>query len=197
MQGIDKIVETILMGAKDDAKVTADETARQIKALKDKAQRELDADLKVIRDAAAQKSKERERRAATMLDVERRRSSLAVKRSLVDEAFDHSVAALNALEGEAYEGFIVKLLKEACDSGKEEVVVGADEKKLNANLIAKANDALKAEGRVGELTLSQETRLLDGGFILRSGGVETNCSFGMLVRGVRPELEKDVANLLF
>lgn len=192
MQGIDKIVETILMGARDDAKVTAEETDRQITALKDKAKRELDAELKDIRHTADEKSKERERRAGIMLDVERRRDSLAVKRDLVDEAFDRAVTALNALDGEAYERFMIKLFKEACDSGKETVIVGTEEKRLNADMIAKVNKAIG-----GELTLSQETRSMDGGFILQSGGVETNCSFSMLVRGVRPTLEKEVAALLF
>ena len=49
----------------------------------------------------------------------------------------------------------------------------------------------------GMLTLSEETRPIQGGFILVDGDVEVNCAFETLVRLQREKLEKEVADALF
>ena len=49
----------------------------------------------------------------------------------------------------------------------------------------------------GMLTLAEETRPIQGGFILAADGVEVNCAFETLVRLSRPELERQVAQILF
>jgi V/A-type H+-transporting ATPase subunit E len=47
------------------------------------------------------------------------------------------------------------------------------------------------------LTLSQETRDIQGGFIMVDGDVEINCAFETLVRLQREKLERKVADALF
>lgn len=49
----------------------------------------------------------------------------------------------------------------------------------------------------GMLTLSEETRPMAGGLILRDGRVETNCSFEVLIRLQRGALSAEVAQVLF
>ena len=47
------------------------------------------------------------------------------------------------------------------------------------------------------LRLSDETRDIAGGLILRSGSVETNCSVDLLMEMCRGELAGKVADVLF
>ena len=47
------------------------------------------------------------------------------------------------------------------------------------------------------LTVSEETRPMDGGFILRDGRIEVNCTFGALIQAERERTAGAVAKLLF
>ena len=47
------------------------------------------------------------------------------------------------------------------------------------------------------LTLSEETREIQGGFIMVDGDVEINCAFETLVRLQREKMEKKTAEVLF
>ena len=63
---------------------------------------------------------------------------------------------------------------------------------VSASTVEKAN---KASGK--QLVLSQETLPIQGGFILRSGNVEVNCTFDTLVRLQKAETAGAVAKKLF
>lgn len=49
----------------------------------------------------------------------------------------------------------------------------------------------------GRLTLSGETRSIQGGLVLSDGDVEVNCTFETLVRLQRGELDREISKLLF
>ena len=61
-----------------------------------------------------------------------------------------------------------------------------------AAAVEQANAQLK-----GKLVLSAETRLLQGGFVLRNGNVEVKCTFDTLVRLQKAETAGAVAKKLF
>ena len=52
-----------------------------------------------------------------------------------------------------------------------------------------------AHGRT--IKLSDETGNFAGGCIIKEGNIETNCTFEVLVKGMRDELEQEVSNVLF
>lgn len=51
--------------------------------------------------------------------------------------------------------------------------------------------------RTGKLTVSRETRDIDGGFVLSYGGIEENCSIEALFYAARERLQDRVQELLF
>ena len=55
----------------------------------------------------------------------------------------------------------------------------------------------KIVGVGAQLTLSQDTRNIQGGLILSDGEIEMNCTFETLVRLQREQLEREVARTLF
>ena len=85
------------------------------------------------------------------------------------------------------------LVKERIPALPEEVTkskVGAFVDKLVHSTTAAVTGA-------GMLTLAEETRDIQGGFIMVDGDVEINCAFETLVRLQREKLERKVADALF
>ena len=73
----------------------------------------------------------------------------------------------------------------------------ATQGKLGAVLETTVNTVTAIAKGTAMLTVADETRDIRGGFILVGDGVEVNCAFDVLVRLSRPELERQVAQLLF
>ena len=80
----------------------------------------------------------------------------------------------------------------AAGTGCEEIVLSkADREELGEAVVAAAN----ASGAA--YTLSDETRELGGGLVLKKGKVEINCAFDTRLRQLRQEMASDVARILF
>lgn len=193
MNGIDKITQRIQADAQAEIdRVLADAKAEAAKiTAKYKAQADAEA-----ADLAAKNRKaaaEREERLAGTAQMEARKTSLAAKQEMVERAYDLALKKLCAMPAETYTDVLAGLLEEACSSGKEEVIFSPkDQKGAGKAAVDKAN---KAGGK--KLTLSKETRPIQGGFILRDGSVEVNCAFDTLVRLQRAETAGAVAKKLF
>lgn len=196
MSGIDKIINTILEDARNDANVTADETQKQIDKMKSKIQAEVADEIGEIDRQANKRGVEIEMREKTMMELEVRRNSLKVKRMMINQAFDRAYAYLCDLDDPAYSDLVVSLLVSAAESGNELVVPGKDNRVQQAHVDA-ANQQLAANGKSGELTLASEAGSFVGGFILSQGGIETNVTFDMLVKQRKASLENTVADMLF
>ena len=132
----------------------------------------------------------RRREIVAQLDV--KKINLDARRTLIEEAFEGACGYLAGLSKEEYATFAETLLKSAVSTGKECVLVGADESVLNQSWLDSYNER---EGT--HLTLSREKAKTDAGFVVRNGRVDINCSFRMLVDWLREELETDVVSRLF
>lgn len=196
MKGIDNIVKAILDDAKADVKATKQQTQKQIKQMSDKSKAEVQKQLTTLDKETSKRQAELKRREKTIMDVEIRRNKLMVKRQMVDQSFDMAYTALCHLEGSDYNDIVVSMMLSAAESGQEEIVVGTD-KSIDQKLIDTVNNKLKSKNRVGQLTLSKDNGDFAGGFVLRKDGIETNCTFSMLIKQVKPQIESEVANILF
>ena len=72
----------------------------------------------------------------------------------------------------------------------------ADKNRLPANLEAELSSIL-SDIQGAELLISNETRKLDGGFILVYGDIEENCSFEALFMAAKESLQDKVYKFLF
>ena len=196
MKGIDNIVKAILDDAKADVDATKKQTKAQIKQLEDKSKAEVDKQISALDKETEKKSEELKRREKTILDVEIRRNNLMVKREMVNEAFNIAYSSLCELSDADYSDIVTNMMLSAVDSGDEEVVAGKDAK-VNQKLIDIVNKKLIDNNRVGQLILAKEKGDFDGGFILRKDGIETNCTFIMLINQIKPQIESKVADILF
>lgn len=132
----------------------------------------------------------RRREIVANLDVAR--IQLGAKQSLIGKAFDEALSILCSMPQDRYLGFAYKLLQKAVKTGKEVVYIGKNESKINADWINNYNSQNNTA-----LTLAGERLPISGGFVLRNERIDTNCSFDMLVRWIREDIESDVVKQLF
>ncbi len=132
----------------------------------------------------------RRREIVAGLDV--KKIELGVKQEAISKAFAGAVEELKNLPSERASAFIENLLGEAVQTGKETVFTGEGEKLITKEWLADYNKRKKTS-----LLLSDEIRDISGGFILADGDIETNCSWDMLVRWIRDDIEADVVQRLF
>lgn len=132
----------------------------------------------------------RRREIVAALDV--KKIELGVKQDAISRAFDGAVEQLKALPAEKAAAFIENLLNKAVQTGKETLFVAEGEKLITKEWLDDYNKRKKTS-----LLLADEPRDISGGFILAEGGIETNCSWDMLVRWIRDDIEADVVQRLF
>jgi len=198
MNGIDKISARILSDAQAEAgaiRAQAEEKAAAITAEYDKkvsAAREKTA---LEAENEAQKQLERAQGAVRMAT---RRQVLEQKQALVDETFRAAEQTLCSLPENEYTALCAHLASDASVTGTEQLIFSeADRARVGEAACKLANELLQKAGKQASLTLSDETRPLRGGVVLKDGLIETNCSLGVLVDGLRPELSGKVAACLF
>ena len=195
MDGIEKIIDRI----SGDAQREVDDVLAQARAEADKilsqyqAQAQAEADDILTRGEKA--AVERGERLASVAQLECRKEVLRAKQEVIDEAFQLAMDKLTQLPQEAYVSLLADLAVEASSKGNEKLIFSvADRARVGKAVVVAANQKL---GDKGQLTLAQETRPMQGGFILSDGAVEVNCTFETLVRLQRGTLSTQVAGVLF
>ena len=198
MEGIEKITARIIEDAEREIAAMQQETEEEVNTLLAQAQTEAEQESMELLIRGRRAAEERRERLSSSADMECRKLELAAKQELLQQSFDAALEELCALPQERYVTLLSALAVEASSSGRERMILSArDADRLGEEIVKAANAALQKAGRRGELTLSQETRPIPGGFILAEGDVELNCAFDTLVRLQREKLEKEVAAILF
>jgi len=198
MQGIAKIKEKIIEEATEEKNRIIEgaqkEASEIIKNAKERAQQiETEAKAKAQKLAAEEK-----RKILSMAELEERKRFLEAKQALIDEAFSMAEKKLCGLDEKSYLELIRKMLLLSSVDGNEEVIIAENDRaRITPDFLSTVNQALKQQGKAGNLRLSSEKRPIKGGFILKSETVEINCAFDYLLKAQRQELETEVARLLF
>ena len=195
MKGIEKITARLEADAQAELDALYAETDARCEAIRAeygaRAQAEYEARLESGKAACAAL---RERMAGTA-DMEARKHLLTFKQKLVSDTFKAAVQQLAALPRPEYIAFLASLAAKAAVYGTEELIFNPrDAKEVGREVTKKANAAL---GEKGHLTVSEETREIPGGLIVRQGNIETNCAIDTLVQMQRSELASQVAEVLF
>ena len=227
MEGIEKITAKIAQDAQAEIGRLMAETDERVKAIQAEAQAQAQREAGEIEARGKAAASERLERLSSAAQMERRKLELAAKQEVLGEAFDLALSKLCALPEKDYINLLTKLALEASSSGKERLIFSQkDRNKVGKQVVMAVNDALLKERTpalpeevtqskvgafvdklvhstaaavtgAGMLTLAEETRDIQGGFIMVDGDVEINCAFETLVRLQREKLERKVADALF
>lgn len=198
MTGIEKIKGRIIADSSQKAANIVEEAKKQAEAILEKAKKQAQTRGEEIFRKAQQEASEKKRIAGSMLELEMRKHLLQTKQSLIEDVFDGVLEKLAGMSPEAYREAIGPMLLNALGDEEVEVVVSEKDKDiLHSDFIAGINEQALAQNKRGRATLSQETRNIAGGFILKCHGIEINNSFEALIKMQRDEVEPKVAELLF
>ena len=198
MDGAENIINKI----KDDAHLQASYNI-------EKAQKEAENILKATADTALQKRNsilkkaqeevsEKRKRLVAIAELEGRKIRLKAKQELISEVFTLAQKKINSLPPEKYRDVLVDMVISLFPTGDEEIIVSSEDKqKLGDSFIKIVNTKLKERKIKCNIKYAEESREVGGGFILKSGNIETNNSFDSILKMGYNEIEAEVIKVLF
>ena len=195
MNGIEKITARINEDSKKEIDAIMAEARGRAAEITEKAKAEAKAVEEEVLAQGRRAAAEREDRLASTAQMECRKAVLAAKQDVIEEAFEQAHKQLLDLPQDKYIALLADLAVQASVTGKEKLIFSAPDRARVGKAVAAAANEKKGSGAA--LTLAEETRPMDGGFILSDGAVEVNCTFDTLIRLQRGALSGEVAKVLF
>jgi len=192
----EQVVQKILTEAETEARKIMDE-ARD-KAAEQGSQ--LDSEMAEFGaktdQLAAEAGEDKLQRMLANARMDNAKQLLAAKVEILNDVFERSKKAVNDLSDELYLSWAMATMKQAVESGDEEVIVGKDEKRINDDFVKKVNGEL-GDGFKGNLKLSDEKGDFLGGFILSRGKVQINATTDVMIDTLCESMEIELSQLLF
>ncbi len=192
MNGLERITSRIEAEAKAEVDGVLEAGKAETTRIIDTWRSRIDAETRALTEKNEKAAQEREERLKSAAEMDARKTILAAKQEMVEQAYALALDKLCKLGGEKKIDLLASLLARASSTGTEEAIFSKADQGDGAKAVEKAN---AASGK--HLTLSKETAPIRGGFILRDRNVEVNCSFETLVRLQKTETAGAVAKLLF
>lgn len=193
MNGIEKITQLIQSEVQAEIDGVLAQAREEAAAITARYQAKAEAEASELASRNQKAAAEREERLISVAQMEARKVTLSAKQEMVEKAYVLALNKLRTLPEDRYIDVLANLLVQASDTGKEEAIFSAaDAARIGKAAVEKAN---QISGK--QITLSPETRLIQGGFILKNQNIEINCTFDTLVRLQKAETAGTVAKKLF
>ena len=198
MNGIERISNRLVADAEAEIAALNAETKARCDEITAEYQRKAQEEYQSRLSEGAKTAETRLQRLGSAAEMEAKKSILAFKQEMVAKAFDDAAEKLANLPEDRYVQFLASQATAAAATGKETLIFNArDKAAVGDKVAAAANAALEKQGIPGGLTVSDETRPISGGVIVRQGNIEVNCAVETLVSLRRSELASQVAEILF
>ena len=198
MKGIDKITSRILADAEAECAAVRKESDERCAAIKAEAEKKAQEEYWRLVREGVKDTEQRVQRMDRTARLEAKKSVLNMKQEAVSRAFELARDRIAELPERDYVGFLARQAAEAAISGQEEVIFcERDRAAVGAKAVKAANELLAAKGMPAMLTLSDATREMAGGLMLKQGDIEVNCTVETLLDLSRGELAARVAEVLF
>lgn len=195
-------LEKILERIERDARNEADRIKSRASAAADEVVKKAQAEAEELKaqalENAGSEAEQRKERIISTARLDFRKALLAEKQSAIDAAFREAVESLLNMEDTEYRKVITNMILPNVQTGDEEIILSdRDKARLDREFLEELNCQLIESGKKGNLTISQDTYNMLGGFVLRRGKIELNSSFESLFRSSREDLESEVSRILF
>lgn len=187
-----KILEEAKTGASEILRDAGEKAAR----IREDAEKKADQRRSEAAALSKKQAADLRERMLRMAELDQRKALLSVKRELIDAAFADALARMRNMPADQKRAFLKGLLLSA--SGVGETLIPDDNERAlyDEAFMNSLNAALEKAGKP-PVTLSPDGRKLGGGFILKSGGLEINCTYESVLAQARPGMEAEVAQRLF
>ncbi|MCW6110372.1 V-type ATP synthase subunit E [Clostridium sporogenes] len=198
MSSINNLTGKIL----EEAKVEKEEFIKEAKEDGKKILDEKTAEAKIIEKNTIEKAEResviRRERILSNAELKVRNEKLQSKQKVIEKVLEKSLEKLSSLSKEEYLSYIKERILTLPIDGDEKIIINLKDKLIiTEDFINKINSELVKKGKLGNLSLSDETRDFKAGFILEKNGIEINNSFEALISSMKDELEYEVARVLF
>lgn len=196
---ISKIVAKIDQEAKEKAERILGEARSKADQTLEDAKKKAEYIRDQILEKAEQEGLAKRRGVASLASSEARKLVLAEKQAILQEVYQNTLENLKGMSIEDYRGYFKRMLLRLCESGDETIILSPqDSERITSEFIQEVNRQMASDkGKKGKLSISNETRQMVGGFVLKRGNVEIDNSFDSLVRSVRDQTEPEVIAILF
>ena len=191
MTGLQGILEKIQEESAQQAAEIISTAEHEAALIVERAQIAAENNLKYAEQEAEETAADVLRCAKSSVDSEARQSLLSQKQHLIDQAIKTAYKAILQMPDGEYFAMIQKMIDRFATGQDGEIVFSEkDRKRLPIKL--KMGISLKKN-----LSLSERTQKMSGGFLLIYGDIEENCSFRALFDTAQDEIKDKVNTLLF
>lgn len=198
MAGMDDIKLKIIADAKQQAEDIINEARGQAAAIENAAKAETEKKKQAMLEEARRKAEEEYNRIVASGKMELRKEVLADKREIMNEPFKRALEYITNLPGPEYKKLLSGLIVSLIKTGSEEIILSKkDRERVGEDFAAYVNRQASSQIAGSDVILSDETREMTGGFVLRSGNVEINYSFEDVLNAVKEDMELDIVKMLF
>ncbi len=197
MNGAEKIKDRILADARDLCNKILEDARHEAQSIIGNAEKEAFKKVTVMTEKAKEETIQIKQRFNAVSGLEDRKNALKARQDSVDEAFDAALARLAALPEDQYVQLLEEILVDvARDEAGTLVLNERDKGRLGQSFVSQMNDKLAKAGKKAKLSLSEDVLKSRGGFVIRYGDMELNCTLEVLMTLARPVLEPEVAAIL-
>ncbi len=195
---LEKIIERI----EQDAKGQAEDIKKKASSASEKIIQEANEQAEALKKSALEDAKNRaeqhKQRIISAANLEFRKEILAEKQNAIDEAFKEAMKLLVNMKDDEYKKIIKNMILSNVQTGDEEIILSErDKSRLGNGFLREINNQLAKNKKKGNLTLSNITYDMPGGFVMKRGSIELNNSFSALMEALREDLESEVSKILF
>lgn len=190
VNGLDRIINEVTSDAEREAEKIITAAKQQAAQIKKRAE---EKSVQIMEKAQADAELEYKKyisMAKSSADVDIKRCVLRRKQELITGIIEDARKKLLELEDAEYFRCMEKLLVNSAEENCGEIILSAKDK---SRITAEFKSAAEKIG----LTISDEVRDIDGGFILVCGDIEENCSVSALFEQKYDKLSDEVNSFLF
>ena len=190
VNGLDRIINEITSDAEREAEKTVAAANAQAAQIKKRAE---EKSAQIIEKANADAELEYKKSismAKSSAEVDIKRAVLRKKQELISKIIDDGRKKLLESSDSEYFGFMEKLLRNNVADSCGEIILSQKDK-------SRITDTFKKTVEEMGLKISDNTRDIDGGFILVCGDIEENCSVSALFEQKYDRLSDEVNSFMF
>lgn len=195
MTGLDKIIQTIADDAQREADRIIADARIEAKKINDDAYSKAEINCARIVTDAREKAALFSKISVSGAQVEGRKRMLSAQREVVDYVIAQALAKLRSLPDDKYFDIVTSLCVRYAHGSGQLVLSEKDKARLPSDFSAKLEKALSSTG--ASLAIADDCARIDGGFILRYGGIEENCSFEAIAEDKKDEISDKLNSMLF
>lgn len=196
MTGLDKIIRQILDEANNSASSRLEQAREEAEEIRNAARAEAEKEAEEISRKTEADMAAYAARVKSSADLKRRTALLAAKQELISGVLEQAYRQFCAMDDAQYFDTLLEILKKYAAADDGVIFFSAKDRENLPDGFPEKIDAIAA-AKGGSLTVSQESRNIDRGFVLAYGGIEENCSFRALFDSRKDELQDKVQEVLF